>query len=186
MFTLIKAFYDIFFGKRPEGYEDSFSVKHYTLREELNNFDSEYKSICFYPTNAHDDVEFDQILLYLGNKFLRKHLCLVEITALGWRVKYEEKDDWWKEEFPYEYYEFLKMYDLDKDFFYNGTDKIACLKDGVDVYFIDKFFCFHHGADTSDHMLHMYIPVSENISIDSYKDISNIIKSKQFKFRVEV
>ncbi|MFV0520784.1 MAG: hypothetical protein ACK5LY_11040, partial [Lachnospirales bacterium] len=40
--------------------------------------------------------------------------------------------------------------------------------------------------DTSDHMLHMYIPVSENISIDSYKDISNIIKSKQFKFRVEV
>lgn len=187
MFSLIRAFYDIFLKKRPEGYEQPSNVKHYTLTvEKLNNYSGTYKCINFYPTNAHNDLDFDKMILYLGHKFLKECLCLVEITALGWNAESKENDDWWKEEFPYEHYKFLKKYNLDNDIFYNGTDKIAYLKNGLDIYFTDKFFNFNHGFDISDHTLHIYVPVIENKSVYSYEDINNIKNSKKFKLSVEV
>ncbi len=185
MISLIRAFYDIFLKKRPEEYEDSFNVKHCALllnEKSLNEFDVGYRSLMFCPAHAHDDVDFDEMVMYLFSEFLKNYLCLVEITALEWRVKSEENEDWWKEGFPYEHYDFLKMYDLDKGIFFNGRDKIACLKNGIDIQFIDKFF--RHDVD--NHTIYIFLLEVGCENISNYEDVNSIINNKQFNLYIEL
>lgn len=185
MFTLIRAFCDIFFGKRPEGYEYPYNVKHYALaldEKSLNEYGDEYRALIFFPTHAHNDIDFDEMVIYLSNKILKNYLCLVEITALECGGGSEENDDWWKKGFPYEHYEFLKKCELDKGIFFNGRDKIACLKNGIDIHFIDKFFWY----DNETYTIYFFLLEGENENISNYKDIDNIINNKQFNVCIEL
>lgn len=121
----------------------------------------------FCPTYAHDDVDFDDMFLYLSSKFLKNYLCLVEITALR---------------FPHKQYKFLKMHNLDNGVFFNGKDKIACLRRGIDIYFIDKFFW----NDADNHDIYIFLLDAEKENINNYEDINNIINSKQFNLCIEL